>query len=42
MSELKQLIKDYILPLFSNETSNCLIVSQPAKIDHIIKDFDKK
>lgn len=42
MSEMKPLIEAYIVPLFQNETSNCIIVSQPAKVDLIVKEFEKK
>lgn len=42
ISELKKLLKAYIMPLFCDENANCLIVCHPAKSDAITNDFSQK
>ena len=39
---LRKLLKSYIMPLFDEDTSNCLIVCQPTKSEAIINDFSQK
>jgi hypothetical protein len=42
MKELIKLLKTYIIPLFNDEYSNCLIACHPAKSESTIIDFSQK
>lgn len=42
IKELRKLLKSYIMPLFDDETSNCLIVCNPSKSKAIIEEFNEK
>jgi hypothetical protein len=42
IKELRKLLKSYIMPLFDDETSNCLIVCHPAKSKSIVDEFNEK
>lgn len=39
IKELRKLLKTYMMPLFNDECSNCVIVCHPAKSESIISDF---
>ena len=39
INDLRVLLRTYIMPLFSDETSNCLIVCHPGKSESICDDF---
>ncbi len=42
LDDMSHLLELYVIPLFSDEHSNCLVVCHSAKSDSIYKDFVKK
>jgi Zn-dependent M16 (insulinase) family peptidase len=42
IKELRRLLKTYIMPMFNEDSANCLIVCNPSKSESIITEFSKK
>ncbi len=42
IDEMQRLLELYLMPLFDDRHSNCLIVAHSAKADSIYKDFAEK
>jgi len=41
IGELKELLGAYIMPLFGDENSNCLVVCPPAKSEAVVNEFSQ-
>jgi Zn-dependent M16 (insulinase) family peptidase len=41
IEELKDLLGSYIMPLFGDENSNCLVVCHPAKSEAVVNEFSE-